>query len=77
MKRRFAPALYANVHQALRALADRDEGAEQLEVLNEYIRIVRDHVAPLLAIFGLADRHLDDAEIQRLPVGADQEALGR
>ena len=49
--------------------------AEKLEVLHEDVRIVRDHVAPAAAIGGLCDRHFDDAKIQRLPVGADQETI--
>jgi hypothetical protein len=74
-KRRLAPALHADVHQAAGALAHREEAAKDLEVLNEYIGIVRHDVAPTGAIRGLCHRNFHDTKIQRLPVGADHEAI--
>ena len=69
------PAVHPQLGEAARALAHREVVVEGVEVLHEGVGAVRDDVLPGLAVGHLVDRHLDDAEVARLPVGAQHEAV--
>ena len=77
-ERRSAPALHADLAQSARALAHREKVAEHFEVA---ARTPRDRAARRRASArdrpARVERRLDDAEILRLPVGADQERARR
>ena len=73
---RIVRRLDADLAQAAAAHREREESIEDVEVLDEGIVAMRDHILPLGAV-GLARRsaHAHQAEIARLPVGSDDEVV--
>jgi hypothetical protein len=70
-----APALHPDAQQPARALVHGEKIAEHVHRLHEHIGVVRHDVAPRRAVAAPLERRDDDAEIFRLPVGADQHAI--
>ncbi len=72
---RAVPAAEPDPPQPARAFLDGDEAREHVERRDEHVRVVRDHLAPVRAVVRAPGRRVHDAEIERLPVRADDPAI--